>query len=213
MRLLLVEDDDALARVLSHAIEDEIPVDTVRYAAAAQHALARHGYAGVVIDERLPDGSGLDLAASVRAADSRLPMLLHTADESPHLARRASALGVLVSLKPSYEPIRQFVRLVIAAWREQADATGVVARLPASSLDESLHAAGVTLTRAELAALELALDGVHGPVAAARLGISVGAYRKRLRRVFVKTGQQNMRAVLAWIASLRSPEPRSSQAG
>jgi two-component system, OmpR family, catabolic regulation response regulator CreB len=91
-RLLLLEDDPAIARTVAYALEREgFAVDHVLLVreAAARLAQARHGYALAIMDVGLPDGSGLDLCRDLRrgdaaqasaAADNRaLPIVMLTA--------------------------------------------------------------------------------------------------------------------------------------
>ncbi|MEY4982323.1 MAG: hypothetical protein RIR62_589, partial [Pseudomonadota bacterium] len=62
MRLLLVEDTPDLARaLLAHLVAEGHAVDHAPDAATARAALAVQGYACVILDLGLPDGSGLDV--------------------------------------------------------------------------------------------------------------------------------------------------------
>ncbi|TWI33719.1 winged helix-turn-helix domain-containing protein [Paracoccus sulfuroxidans] len=80
MRLLIVEDDPVLADGLSVGLGlSGFTADAVGTLADARAALAAGGFAGIVLDIMLPDGSGLDLLAELRQAGSRLPVLLLTA--------------------------------------------------------------------------------------------------------------------------------------
>ncbi len=92
-RLLLLEDDPAIARTVAYALEREgFAVDHVLLVREAEARLAqvRHGYALAILDVGLPDGSGLDLCRDLRrgatagqpapAADNRaLPIVMLTA--------------------------------------------------------------------------------------------------------------------------------------
>jgi len=80
MRLLIVEDDPVLSNGLAVGLGlSGFTADTVGTLADARAALEGGDFAGMVLDIMLPDGSGLDLLAELRAADSRLPVLLLTA--------------------------------------------------------------------------------------------------------------------------------------
>ncbi|MBV0892691.1 response regulator transcription factor [Paracoccus sp. Z118] len=80
MRLLIVEDDPVLSDGLSVGLSlSGFTTDAVGILADARAALAGGGFAGVVLDIMLPDGSGLELLAELRAAGSRIPILLLTA--------------------------------------------------------------------------------------------------------------------------------------
>lgn len=80
MRLLIVEDDPVLSDGLGVGLGlSGFTVDTVGTLADARAALEDGGFAGVVLDIMLPDGSGLDLLAELRGAGSQVPILLLTA--------------------------------------------------------------------------------------------------------------------------------------
>ncbi|AXC49543.1 DNA-binding response regulator [Paracoccus suum] len=80
MRLLIIEDDPLLLDGLSVGLRlSGFTADTAGTLADARAALLGGGFAGVVLDVMLPDGSGLDLLNELRAAGSRIPVLLLTA--------------------------------------------------------------------------------------------------------------------------------------
>ena len=68
-RILLVEDDPDVARILEHVLFDEgYDVDVAKTIKDAQSSLdGHHPYALVISDLRLPDGDGLSIAE--RAAE------------------------------------------------------------------------------------------------------------------------------------------------
>ncbi len=84
-RLLLLEDDPAIARTVAYAFEREgfevTQVLLVREAAGLLTA-PDHAFAAAILDVGLPDGSGLDLCKALRQAGGRsasLPILMLTA--------------------------------------------------------------------------------------------------------------------------------------
>lgn len=80
MRLLLLEDDDALRLGLSEALRREgYAVDAVDRARAAQQMLHDVPYDLAVLDIGLPDGDGLSLLRQLRGAANSLPVMLLTA--------------------------------------------------------------------------------------------------------------------------------------
>ena len=75
-RLLLLEDDPAIAKTAAYALEREgFEVDHVLLVreAEARLAQARHGYALAILDVGLPDGSGLDLCRDLRRGHASAP--------------------------------------------------------------------------------------------------------------------------------------------
>lgn len=85
-RILLVEDDPTTRTFLSTAIA-ALPasVDAVDSASAARLQVAAHDYVLWLIDAHLPDGSGIDLLATLRAEGLRTPAVAHTAAREPAL--------------------------------------------------------------------------------------------------------------------------------
>ena len=80
MRVLIVEDDETLADGLSVGLRLQgFTPELVTCCADAREALAQGGFSAAVLDLMLPDGSGLDLLAGLRAGGDRLPVLLLTA--------------------------------------------------------------------------------------------------------------------------------------
>lgn len=80
MRLLLVEDDEALSRVLVRGLTEEgHAVDPAFSVASAEEAFVINSYDLVVLDLGLPDGDGLELCRSLRAGGAVVPILILTA--------------------------------------------------------------------------------------------------------------------------------------
>ncbi len=78
--LLLVEDDLILARLLKKGLEEDgYRVDlSDTFASGFQRAMAG-GLQSIVIDVMLPDGSGIDLARTLRAQGIDIPIMMLTA--------------------------------------------------------------------------------------------------------------------------------------
>ena len=80
VRLLVVEDDEALGAVLERALVDEgYAVDRCLRAVDARHNLSSVDYDLVVLDLGLPDGDGLSVCRDARALGIVAPILLLTA--------------------------------------------------------------------------------------------------------------------------------------
>ncbi|MET3353149.1 response regulator transcription factor [Xanthobacter autotrophicus] len=89
MRILVVEDDPILMDGLKVGLGlAGATVDDVATCADARAALAAGRFDAVVLDVMLPDGSGLDVLATLRARGDATPVLLLTAlDEPPDRVR------------------------------------------------------------------------------------------------------------------------------
>ena len=80
MRLLIVEDDPALASALENALQRrDIQSDVAATIEDARHMLGVAQYAGVVLDLGLPDGDGLSLLRELRVENNAIPVLAITA--------------------------------------------------------------------------------------------------------------------------------------
>ena len=85
MRLLIVEDDEVLRDGLVVSLDlAGFTSEAVATVAEAEAALEMGGFSGMVLDLMLPDGSGLDLLARLRARGSALPVLMLTARDRRH---------------------------------------------------------------------------------------------------------------------------------
>jgi DNA-binding NtrC family response regulator len=92
-RRVLVTDDDSLLRWALCARLEELGLEVIE-AGSVRRTLEREGEADLVIlDVRLPDGSGLDAAREILARRPR-PLLLMTAFATPELAAEAARAGV-----------------------------------------------------------------------------------------------------------------------
>ena len=81
-RLLLLEDDPAIARTVAYALErDGLQVTHCLLVQDARQQMQRHPFDLLVLDVGLPDGSGLDLLRDVRntAPTAALPVLMLSA--------------------------------------------------------------------------------------------------------------------------------------
>src|ERR1700710_2360280 len=80
MRLLIVEDDAALARGMTTAFRDQgLAVDHVTCGEDALHVAKMEPYSAIVLDLGLPDMDGLDVLRAIRQAHLTTPTLILTA--------------------------------------------------------------------------------------------------------------------------------------
>src|SRR5258708_17555712 len=89
MRLLLVEDNEELAQLLTQRLQAAgYETDALTTAAEAQTAVTTTRYAAMVLDLGLPDGDGLSVLREIRRREGPLPVLEPTA--SVRLQERVS---------------------------------------------------------------------------------------------------------------------------
>lgn len=80
MRILLIEDEAALARPLIEYLRaDNNVVEAFETLDEAQAAFTTMEYDVILLDLQLPDGDGLTFLSSVRAKQSRVPIIILTA--------------------------------------------------------------------------------------------------------------------------------------
>lgn len=83
MKILLVEDDAALADVIRRGLtETGHVVDHEVDGAEAETVAATRGYDAIILDIMLPGREGLDVARALRARDVRTPILMLTARDT-----------------------------------------------------------------------------------------------------------------------------------
>jgi DNA-binding response OmpR family regulator len=83
MRVLLVEDDAALARGLIKTLRSQgLAVDHVSHGQEALDVVEREPYSAVILDLGLPDMDGLTVLRRLRQAGSRAPVLILTARDT-----------------------------------------------------------------------------------------------------------------------------------
>lgn len=101
-RLLLLEDDQSLIDGLVYALTKEgFALDVAMTVREAREQLAVQTYDLLLLDQTLPDGSGLALCEEVRAGGSAVPIIFLTAmDEEIQVIRALDAGGDDYITKP-----------------------------------------------------------------------------------------------------------------
>lgn len=101
-RLLLLEDDQSLIDGLVYALTKEgFALDVAMTVKEARAQLATQAYDLLLLDQTLPDGSGLALCEEVRAGGSAVPIIFLTAmDEEIQVIRALDAGGDDYITKP-----------------------------------------------------------------------------------------------------------------
>lgn len=101
-RLLLLEDDQSLIDGLVYALTKEgFALDVAMTVREARAQLAAQAYDLLLLDQTLPDGSGLALCEEVRASGNAVPIIFLTAmDEEIQVIRALDAGGDDYITKP-----------------------------------------------------------------------------------------------------------------
>lgn len=89
MKLLVVEDNDAVARLIITVVaSDELAVARARSCAEARELLNSDRFDALILDVMLPDGTGYDLLSNLRAEGMSLPVLMLTSlDQTTDVVR------------------------------------------------------------------------------------------------------------------------------
>lgn len=184
----LVVDDHTYMRAAMVACLQEAglsPVLDTDSLAAARELATGTPLALVVLDLRLPDGSGLDVIPALRATGARV--LCFTSADDGYSVRSAYAAGASGYLLKSatHDTVLHGVREVLAG-RVYADPT--VAALLVQGVQEAPRGDGTPLTRREISVLELVAEGKSNPEIAEQLGIAPLSVKSHLARIGRKLG-------------------------
>jgi DNA-binding response OmpR family regulator len=136
-RILLVEDDLQLLRVISQALKHDYEVDTASSGAQALLHVERETYDVIVLDLHLPDANGLAICQTVRARGNSAPILVLSAE-----ARVLTKIHLLDSCANDYLTKPFSLGELKARLRAL-----IRQRHHAPRLDQKLSAGGLTLDR------------------------------------------------------------------
>jgi two-component system catabolic regulation response regulator CreB len=155
--ILLLEDDPAIAQTVVFALQREgFAMTHCSWLQEARSRLARAEPALAILDVGLPDGNGLDLCRELRAAGSRLPLLMLSARSEEMDRVLGLELGADDYLAKPFSPRELVARVRALLRRAQAPAAapaanGFVIEAGGSRIRFQGHA--LDLTRRELGLL------------------------------------------------------------
>ncbi|WP_106538985.1 response regulator transcription factor [Haloactinopolyspora alba] len=187
---MLVDDHELIRQGLRRAFERDVDFTVVGEAStvAEAHRLADATQPTVaVIDIRLPDGSGLELAKALRTArpDVGLVILtMYVGDDHLFGALDAGASAFVPKSAPSDE-------VVSAARHAAATPSSFVAADLAEAMQRRMHPTGPQLTRREREVLDLLADGLGVSNIARKLYISESTTKTHVSKLYDKLGASN----------------------
>jgi DNA-binding NtrC family response regulator len=130
---ILAVDDDIAIRILHRMLsEEQYKVETSQSVADALVAIEQKHFDVFVIDNKLPDGSGLDVAERIRSQGNKALIILISGYDVSSLALRAEQLGISDFLeKPfSRDVICNTVKKAIGSSKEASELAPTVSPAP-----------------------------------------------------------------------------------
>jgi len=109
---IAIVDDDSGAREGMHRLLKAIGLQVESFASAAAFlAGAPESFARLILDQHMPETTGLELAKRLRANGIHMPIMLLTGDLSPGVVRRAQGLGIekILEKPPRLKDLEAFV--------------------------------------------------------------------------------------------------------
>ena len=194
MITVLVVEDDRVAADAHRLYVERVPgfavAGVVHSAGEAQRALGRTQVDVLLLDQYLPDGNGLDLCRSLRAAGHLVDVIMVTSARDLQLVRAAVSLGVVqYVLKPfTFAGLRDKLERY-ARFRRDVTGAEVTGQSEVDHLFATLRGTdGTTLPKgmsaptldAVVTALRQAGDGLSAGAAADSLGMSRVTARRYL---------------------------------
>lgn len=207
MRILLVEDEDHLAKALTTALgRHDIVVDHAGSLEIAEEAARSGVHDAVLLDRKLPDGDGLSLIPVLRRGHPGLPIIVLSALGTPdhrvagldngaddYLAKPFLVDELMARLRAVMRRPAQLGESLVSVGRLTFNLTDRTASIAGQSLElprrellalEILaRRAGRTVTRA---ALEEAVYGYDDEIASNTLDAHISRLRRKLREAQVE---------------------------
>jgi DNA-binding NarL/FixJ family response regulator len=205
--VLLVDDHDLIRQGLRRAFERSEDFQVLGECSAIGPALAQARALDpdvVVMDVRLPDGSGIDAVRKLRAQSATMGIVvltMYAGDEQLFAALDAGASAFVSKDSPADE--------VVAAARQAAAAPrSFTAANLAGAMQRKLTPQGPQLSPREREVLDLLADGLGVSQISRRLYISDSTTKTHISKLYEKLGAANRaQAIMAAIrAGLLSPE-------
>jgi DNA-binding NtrC family response regulator len=101
--VLVVDDDNAVCRIVERMLSDEqYQVKSSQSVADALRVIEQKPFDAYVMDYKLPDGSGLDVAERIRSKGSEAPIILISGYDTTFVASRAEKLNIFDFLQKPF---------------------------------------------------------------------------------------------------------------
>ncbi len=179
LTFLVVEDDAAVRRLIVRALSAHGEADGVAMCATARQALRTRKYDAIIIDVRLPDGSGLDLVEYAKKRSPAAIVLILTGSKAHSVIKRTLEVGARYLLKPCDAA---HLDLIAAEARSRRDAAE---RRTTLTLERWAAKHRLSITEVEL--LALGAEGVPRHEFSERRNVRPDTIRKQIQMLLQKT--------------------------
>lgn len=189
-RVLVVDDHSMFASGVSQVLSAEDDLEVVGQVgdlASARRRLAVDEVDVVLLDQRLPDGSGVDAIPDLKqvAPGARIVVLTGAADETTMVRAMEHGCAGFLEKDRSVEDLVLAVRSAAAG--EAMVSPALLARLIAR-MQQGPAGVGSDLTPREREVLGLVAEGLGNAAIGARLHVSVNTVRNHVANVLAKLG-------------------------
>jgi DNA-binding NtrC family response regulator len=136
-QVLVVDDDDAVCRIVNRMLSgDEYEVRAANSVAAALKIIEQESFDVYVLDYKLPDGSGLDVAGRIREKRAAAPIILMSGYDPSAVALRAGQLRITEFLQKPFargtlcEAVKKAIHSSSSPATAESDSEGSPTRKP-----------------------------------------------------------------------------------
>ncbi len=199
LTFLLVEDDAGVRRLLARDLSVHGEVEAVGTCAAARLSLRARKFDAIVLDVRLPDGSGLDLLEVAKKRSPSAIVLVLTGSIEHGVIDRAVEMGARYLLKPCH---RKHLDIIAAECRSRR--TAAVRR---TKVTLARWAKERDLSRTEVELLTLGAAGVPRHEFSERRSVRPDTIKKQIQTLLQKTGDDTFEGAVNSLLRAAVAEP------
>lgn len=213
LRILLVDDHEVVRTGLKALIDSQEDMDVVGEAGTADEAVRRVGFDDpdvVVLDVRLPDGSGVEACRDIRERfpEVKILMLTSFADEEALMAAiLAGASGFVLKRIKTDELITDIRRVGAGESLLDPEMTNrLFARLRSGSTEDPLLG---SLTKQERTIVEHIADGLTNKQIADEMFLAEKTVKNYVSNVLAKMGMSRRSEAAAYVARIQAEKESS----
>jgi DNA-binding NarL/FixJ family response regulator len=196
---LVVEDDAPTLRAMVREVRGRFRPVPCRTLADAHKEMARLGTApaGVIVDVRLPDGSGLDLLSEIKKRYPGIGALVLTGKATPEIINRSHLLDAGFAVKPdAFANLRAFLKRLAKPPEPEPEPEPEPQPL-ADAVKAFIEEYALTKREADL--VVLLAQGEPRAELADSLHVGEGTVKTHIKHILKKTGDRDVGELLARI--------------